>query len=55
VHESPLLIDLINDVGESTDIANKNTELVTQLDAFAREFKASVDVKPSILDSQRRD
>jgi arylsulfatase A-like enzyme len=55
VHESPLLIDLINDVGESTNLADKNTELVTQIDTIAREFKASVDVKPSILDSQRRD
>ena len=55
VHESPLLIDLINDVGESTNLADKNTELVTQIDTIAREFKASVDVKPSILDGQRRD
>ena len=53
VHESPLLIDLINDVGESTNLADKNTELVTQIDTIAREFKASVDrehIKPSILD-----
>ena len=54
VHESPLLIDLINDIGESTNISTKNAALATKIDNIARDFEASIEVKPSILDSQHR-
>ena len=52
VHDSPLLIDLINDPNEGTDVSEQNPQIVSQIDAIAREFEESIDVKPSILDSQ---
>ena len=52
VHDSPLLIDLVNDIGETTNIAQDHKALTTQLSGYAEELKKSVVIKPSIVDTQ---
>ena len=52
VHDSPLLIDLVNDIGETTNIAQDHTALTAQILGYAEELKKSVVIKPSIVDSQ---
>jgi hypothetical protein len=52
VHDSPLLIDLVNDIGETTNIAQDHTALTAQISGYAEELKKSVVIKPSIVDSQ---
>ena len=52
VHESPLLIDLASDIGETTNIAQDHKALTAQLSGYAEELKKSVVIKQSIVDSQ---
>ena len=52
VHDSPMLIDLINDIGETIDISEKDPTIAAKIMQYATEFQRSMPVKPSILDSQ---
>jgi hypothetical protein len=55
VHDSPLLIDLVNDIGETTNIAQDHTALTAQISDYAEKFKKLVVIKTSIVDSQFED
>jgi len=52
VHDSPILIDLINDIGETTDISEKYPTITAKIAQYAKEFQQSLTVKPSIVDRQ---
>jgi arylsulfatase A len=52
LHNSPMLIDLVTDIGETTDISEKDPTISAKIIQYANEFQQSMPVKPSILDSQ---
>ena len=54
-HKPPILINLLQDIGESNNVANQHPSIVSQIDSIAQEFKKSLSIKPSILDNQFSD
>ena len=52
IHTAPLVIDLVNDVGEIRDISTENEDLTAELIKRALRFKKSLETAPSILDTQ---
>ena len=52
IHTAPLVIDLVNDVGEIRDISTENEDLTAELIKRALRFKKSLETVPSILDTQ---
>ncbi|MDB4431533.1 sulfatase [Pseudomonadales bacterium] len=53
VHEPPILIDLVSDIGETTDLAAAQPQDVERLKQRAAEFKASIPIAPAIFDLQK--
>ncbi|MCH1488430.1 MAG: hypothetical protein L7S59_05640, partial [Pseudomonadales bacterium] len=53
VHEPPILIDLVSDIGETTDLAAAQPQDVERLKQRVAEFKASLTIAPSIFDLQK--
>ncbi|MDG0969388.1 MAG: sulfatase-like hydrolase/transferase [Porticoccaceae bacterium] len=52
VHTTPVLINLTNDLGESTNIAAEYPKTVKKITSFADKFQQSVPLKTSIIDRQ---
>lgn len=51
-HNPPMLIDLKNDIGETTDISGKKPVITANIDQYAKVFQQSITIKSSIVDSQ---
>ena len=51
-HNPPMLIDLKNDIGETTDISGKEPVITANIDQYAKVFQQSITIKSSIVDSQ---
>ena len=51
-HNPPMLIDLKNDIGETTDISGKKPAITADINQYAKVFQQSITIKSSIVDSQ---
>lgn len=52
-HEPPILIDLVNDNSESTDLSAVRSKEVARIKQRVAEFKAATPIAPSIFDLQK--
>ena len=52
-HEPLILIDLVSDIGETTDLAAAQPQDVEKIKKRVAEFKASIPIAPSIFDLQK--
>ncbi|MAV75046.1 MAG: arylsulfatase [Cellvibrionales bacterium] len=52
-HQPPLLIDLKNDIGETTDIASQHPEILAEIQRQVTRFRLTTPIAPSIFDLQK--
>ena len=52
-HQPPLLIDLKNDIGETTDIAGQHPETLAEIQRQVAQFRLATPIAPSIFDLQK--
>ena len=52
-HQPPLLIDLRNDIGETTDIASEYPERLAEIQRQVAQFRLATPIAPSIFDLQK--